>query len=97
MTEELKTNLQRIAEDVKRAKALNIKIQHPYEYTKWDKIHEPYNIVENVLSPDSSVYKAANPTIDLTLQNGTYCFIAELIIYPGNPPPGNISVFIYIL
>ena len=45
-------------------------MQHPYQYSKWDSIHEPYNIVENVLKDDESVYKALTPNLDFTLASG---------------------------
>jgi hypothetical protein len=29
-----------------------------YQYSKWDSIHEPYNVVENILRDDETQYKA---------------------------------------
>ena len=54
----------------KDANPLPIKIQRIYQYSKWDAIHEPYNVVENVLRDDESVYKALTPDLDFTLDKG---------------------------
>ena len=62
-------------------------------FSKWDQIHEPYNVVENVLKDDESVYRAINPLIDLTLGENFPCFIADLTIHPGECGPGTIEVF----
>jgi len=68
-----------------------------YGISKWDKIYEPTNIVENVLKDDTTVYKTINPTIDLTLSNGQYCFIAYVTLFMGDPGPGSIEVSIHSL
>jgi len=70
MMENLKVNMKRVAQQAKNAQVLPLKIQHPYQYSKWDSIHEPYNVVENVLKDDESVYKARTPAVDLTLSGG---------------------------
>ena len=67
MVTELTQNLKRVARLAKEAVPLPIKIQRVYQYSKWDAIHEPYNIVENVLKDDESVYKALTPDLDFTL------------------------------
>jgi len=71
----------------KRAKALPIKMQHVYNYSKWDAIHEPYNVVENVLKDDEKVYKALTPSFDFTVNNGQSSFISEVIVHPGDCGP----------
>ena len=67
-------------------------MQHPYQYSKWDSIHEPYNVVENVLKDDESVYKALTPQLDFTLSGGAVCFISEVIIHPGDCGPATVEV-----
>ncbi len=62
-----KTDLMRVANMAKQAIPLQIKMQHVYQYSKWDSIHEPYNVVENILKDDESVYKALTPDLDLTV------------------------------
>jgi hypothetical protein len=62
-----KEDLLRVAQMAKQAIPLQLKIQHPYQYSKWDSIHEPYNVVENILKDDESVYKALTPDLDLTV------------------------------
>jgi hypothetical protein len=66
----LKDNLDRVEKDVKMSKKLPIKMQHAYKYSKWDSINEPYNVVENTLKEDDTVYKALAPDLDFTLNNG---------------------------
>ena len=66
----LKNNVKRVTNDIKLSKKLPIRIQHPYHYSKWDSINEPYNVVENILKDDNTVYKALTPEIDLTLNHG---------------------------
>ena len=58
MVEDLKTNIKRINQQAKNSISLPIKIQHVYQYSKWDSIHEPYNVVENILRDDDTQYKA---------------------------------------
>ena len=76
------------------AQPLPCRIQHVYQYSKWDAIHEPYNVVENVLKDDESVYKALTPDIDLTLDNEDLCFIAEVIVWPGDSGPSNVELYV---
>jgi len=64
-----------------------LKIQHPYQYSKWDSIHEPYNVVENILKDDESVYKALTPDLDVTVAQGNLAYISEMSIYPGDCGP----------
>ncbi len=45
----LKENLKRVVKKSRISNPLPIKMQHAYEYSKWDSIHEPYNVVENVI------------------------------------------------
>ena len=51
------------------------------KYSKWDSIHDPYNLVENILKNDEKVYKAMNPKFDFLLANNEICFINEIFIY----------------
>jgi hypothetical protein len=69
MLKGMKDTIKRVSLDVKKSKKLPIKIQHAYNYSKWDSINEPYNVVENVLRNDESVYKALSPDLDFTLAN----------------------------
>ena len=65
---------------------------HPYSYSKWDSIHEPYNVVENILKDDESVYKALTPDLDLTVAAGNVAYISEVSLYPGDCGPANVEV-----
>jgi len=58
MVEDLKTNIKRVNQQAKNSISLPIKIQHVYQYSKWDSINEPYNVVENILRDDDTQYKA---------------------------------------
>ena len=89
----LKDNIKRISNDVKLSKKLPIKIQHPYQYSKWDSINEPYNVVENVLKDDDSIYKALAPDFDFTLNNGKKCFVSEVLIHSGDGGPADVEVY----
>ena len=71
----------------KKSQYLPIKMQHAYQYSKWDAIHEPYNVVENVLRDDHKVYKALSPNFDFTLDNGKTCFVANVMLSPGDTGP----------
>ena len=70
MLKGLKDNVKRVKNDMKMSKKLPIRIQHPYSYSKWDSINDPYNVVENILKDDDKIYKALTPELDLTLNNG---------------------------
>lgn len=94
MVDRLKTNMKRLADMTKRAKMLPIKMQHVYQYSKWDAIHEPYNVVENVLKDDEKVYKALTPTFDFTVNNGTACFISNVILAPGDTGPQKMEIYL---
>lgn len=93
MISKLKEDLQRVNEYAKNAKPLPIKIQHPYQYSKWDRIHEPDNVVENAIADNGKIYKALNPAIDITLSNGAYCFVSEVVVYGGEPSPAKVEVY----
>eukprot|EP00164_Ancoracysta_twista_P003101 GFYU01004136.1.p1 GENE.GFYU01004136.1~~GFYU01004136.1.p1 ORF type:complete len:736 (-),score=254.85 GFYU01004136.1:493-2700(-) len=93
MVEALKKSLKRVADACQRAVPLPIKIQHPYTYSKWDAVHEPYNVVENVLKDDDSVFRTLSPAIDLTLCNGSICFVSEVVVCPGECGPANLEVY----
>lgn len=40
-----------------------------------------------MLKDDESVYKALTPALDFTLGGGSLCFIAEVVLYPGDCGP----------
>lgn len=69
MVEALKKSLKRVADNVNRADHLPVKIQHVYTYSKWDQVHEPENVVENVLKDDESTWRALQAEVDLTCSN----------------------------
>jgi hypothetical protein len=83
----LKENLKRVVQKSKQSNPLPIKMQHVYEYSKWDSIHEPYNVVENVLGDDDRVYKALQPTFDFNLDDHYHCYISEILVWPGECGP----------
>ena len=78
----------------KMAVPLPISLAHVYQYSRWDQIHEPNNVVENVLRDDDSVYKALTPELDFSLDNGETCYISEIIIWPGDSGPNEVKVFV---
>lgn len=90
----MKNNLKRVADLTKRAQPLPIKMQHIYQYSKWDAIHEPFNVVENVLKDDEKEYKALTPTLDFTLNDGRMCFVASIAVAPGECGPKTIECFL---
>ena len=67
-------------------------MQHQYTYSKWDSIHEPFNVVENVLKDDETIYKGLQPVFDFTLLDGKVCFIAEVLIWGGEVGPAIVEV-----
>lgn len=87
MVNNLKQNMVRLAEMAKKSKLLPLKMQHPYSYSKWDSIHEPFNVVENILQNDEKEYKALNPILDFTVNNGEPSFIAAIELHPGDCGP----------
>mgnify|MGYP001626739003 CR=1 FL=1 len=74
------------------AAPLPITMQHEYTYSRWDTIHEPHNVVENVLKDDDSVYKALTPDFDLSLDHGETCYISEVILWPGDSGPNQVQI-----
>lgn len=62
----------------KKGEELPIKMQHVYTYSKWDAIHEPHNLVENVLKDDNKVYKALQPQLDFTLKGGELIYLEKI-------------------
>jgi len=81
-----------VAKQSKMAAPLPIRMQHQYQYSKWDAIHEPYNVVENVLRDDSTVFKALSPDLDFTLDGGDLCYISEVLLWPGDNGPNEVQV-----
>ena len=47
-----------------------------------------------MLKDDESVYKALTPAIDLTIHNGSMCFISEVIVHPGDCGPANVEIYV---
>jgi len=94
MLKGLKDNVKRVKNDMKMSKKLPIRIQHPYSYSKWDSINDPYNVVENILKDDDKIYKALTPELDLTLNNGRKWFVSEIFIHGGDGGPAHIEVYI---
>jgi hypothetical protein len=88
-----KEDLLRVSQLSKQAIPLQIKMQHPYTYSKWDSIHEPYNVVENILKDDESVYKALTPDLDFTVASGNLAYIAEVVIFPGDCGPSTVELY----
>ena len=68
-------------------------MQHPYTYSKWDSIHEPYNVVENVLKDDESLNKGLTPDLDFTVAQGNPAYIAEVSLWPGDCGPQNVELY----
>ena len=52
------------------AMPLPIRMQHPYTYSKWDSIHEPYNVVENI----DCLLKAIKAGVIVAAHLGTPCW-----------------------
>lgn len=73
---------------------LPIKMQRDYEYSKWDSVHEPLNIVENILKDDNSVFKTLSPELDFTLDKGDLCYISEVLLWPGDSGPAKAEIFV---
>ena len=94
MKYQLKTNMKRVALRSKQAQPLPIRIQHAYTYSKWDSIHEPYNVVENVLRDDDTVFKGLQPALDFTLSGGEVCYISEVLIWPGDSGPLDVELHV---
>jgi hypothetical protein len=88
-----KEDLLRVAQMAKQAIPMQIKIQHSYQYSKWDSIHEPFNVVENILKDDESIYKALTPDLDLTVAAGAMAYISEVVIYPGDCGPSTVELY----
>jgi hypothetical protein len=69
-------------------------MQHPYTYSKWDSIHDPFNVVENVLQEDEKIYKGLLPNFDFSLANGEMSYVAEVIIWPGEVGPSTVELYV---
>jgi hypothetical protein len=69
-------------------------MQHAYTYSKWDSIHDPFNVVENVLRDNETVYKGLLPNFDLSMANGEMCYISEVIIWPGDVGPSVVELYV---
>jgi hypothetical protein len=93
MMQALRKNLARVEGQVRRATALPASIQHPYTYSKWDQVHNPENVVENVLADADNEYSALSPSVDLTLCDDAPCFVSEVVIEPGACGPANLEVY----
>ena len=69
-------------------------MQHAQTYSKWDVLHEPYNVIENILEDNEKVYKALTPNFDLTLDDGRPCFVANVTVHPGDCGPASVEIYI---
>jgi len=94
MVDRLKADMKRLADMAKKAKPLPLRMQHVYQYSKWDAIHEPYNVVENVLKDDEKVYKALQPVFDFTVNAGNLCYISSIVLAPGDCGPQKLEVYL---
>ncbi|KAL0228175.1 hypothetical protein RCL1_004318 [Eukaryota sp. TZLM3-RCL] len=94
MVEELRSNLVRVAKMCQTAKFLGLGIQHPYVYSKWDMVHEPWNVVENILKDDEQVYRALSPVLDLTLSEGKQSFVSEIQLFSGECGPSRVEIYV---
>lgn len=94
MVETMKNNLVKVAQQAKLAVPLPIKMQHPYQYSKWDSIHEPYNIVENILGDNQTVYKGLTPEFDFNLSDHQEHYISEVLIWPGDCGPNEVELYV---
>lgn len=54
MVKQVREKLCKVAEAMRQAEPLAMKMQHPQTQSKWDQVHEPWNLVENVLKDDDS-------------------------------------------
>lgn len=93
MVYKAKEDLLRVAQLAKQAIPLQLKMQHTYTYSKWDSIHEPYNVVENVLKDDESIYKGLTPDLDLTVAAGALAYISEVALWPGDCGPQSVELY----
>lgn len=90
----MKASLKRLGEMAKKSRPLPLKMQHVYQYSKWDAIHEPYNVVENVLKDDEKVYKSLTPAFDFSVNNGSQCFISNVFVAPGDTGPNKMEIYL---
>lgn len=51
-------------------------------------------MVDNVLRDDDTVFKGLQPTLDFTLSAGEVCYIAEVLIWPGDSGPLNVELYV---
>jgi len=94
MVNQLTENLKRVSKQAQMAHVLPIRMQHAYQYSKWDAIHEPYNVVNNVLTDDETVYKGLTPNFDFTLDQNQICYISEILLWPGDCGPATVEIFV---
>lgn len=93
MKRSLLEKLKRVNEKCQRSRILLSSIQHVYSYSKWDQVHEPNNVVENVCRDNEEVYRAVSPEIDLTLEDGELCFLSAVEFESGEPAPMTVKVY----
>jgi hypothetical protein len=94
MVDALRRNLRRVQQQCMRAEPLPLGIAHPYTYSKWDSVHEPHNVVENVLVDDDRVYRTVGPVVDITLCRSLVCFVAYVTVEFGDPVGLHVEVYI---
>ena len=89
---QIKNNLLRVSQLAKQSQPLQLAMQHKYTYSKWDSVHEPYNLVENVLRDDDSAYSGLQPSFDFDL--GQTCYVAEVQYWPGDVGASQVELFV---
>lgn len=94
MVGNLKASIRRATDLTSKSRPLTLQLQHLYQYSKWDAIHEPYNVVENVLLDDEKVYKASTPSLDFSLDDGRPCFVASVSVHPGDCGPSTVEIYV---
>jgi hypothetical protein len=50
--------------------------------------------VENVLQDDETVYRGLTPDLDFTLSVDRSCYIAEVLIWPGDAGPNEVEIYV---
>jgi len=59
---------------MKKSVKLDIEMMKEYMYDRWERMMEPKNLVENILTADESIFKTTNPVFDLKFSKGR-CFV----------------------
>lgn len=73
----LKTRLDKINLLMKKSTRLDLDMMKEQMQDRWERMMEPKNIVENILSDDESFFKTTNPVFDLKFKKGR-CFLGQI-------------------